>query len=192
MIEKHCSKCNVVKSINEFCSDQSKRDGFYSSCKKCHNNESLRWMKDNRIRFNESKRIRDKNRYANDINFKLATNLRNRLRKALLNQVASKNDKTEDLLGISYSEFKDYIEFLMTSDMGWKNIELDHVRPLSSFDLKDCEQLKEAAHYSNIQHLLAKDNRLKSNRIHEYDLWSQSEKLYDYETFKYYSQLLNE
>ena len=133
-----------------------------------------------------------KERKATDVNFKLANNLRNRLRKALLNQITSKNDTTEALLGISYSEFTNYVEFLMSDDMNWGNIELDHVRPLSSFDLSDIEQLKEAAHYSNIQPLLAKDNRLKSNRIHEYDLWSQSEKLYDYDTLKNYSYLINE
>ena len=80
----------------------------------------------------------------------------------------------------------------MSDGMSWNNIELDHVRPLSSFDLSDIEQLKEASHYSNIQPLLTKDNRSKSNRIHEHDIWSQSERLYDYENYKYYSQLLNE
>ena len=80
----------------------------------------------------------------------------------------------------------------MSDDMNWGNIELDHVRPLSSFDLSDIEQLKEAAHDTNIQPLLTKDNRSKSNRIHEYDIWSQSERLYDNENYKYYSQLLNE
>ena len=98
------------------------------------------------------------------MNFKLAKNLRNRLRKALLKQVALKNDTTESLLGISYSEFINYIEFLMSDDMNWGNIELDRVRPLSSFDLSDIEQLKEAAHYTNIQPILTKDNRSKNNR----------------------------
>ena len=71
----------------------------------------------------------------------------------------------------------------MTDDMDWLNIHLDHVRPLSSFDLKDIEQLKEALHYTNIQPLLAKDNLLKGDRYHEYDLWLHSERLYDYAYF---------
>ena len=125
------------------------------------------------------------------MNFKLAKNLRNRLRKALLKQVALKNDTTESLLGISYSEFTNYIKFLMSDDMNWLNIELDHIRPLS-FDLRDIKQLKQAAHYTNIQPLLAKDNLSKRDRFHEHDIWSQSEKLYDYENYKHYSQLLNE
>ena len=69
------------------------------------------------------------------------------------------------------------------------NIHLDHVRPLSSFDLKNYEQLKEASHYTNIQPLLAKDNLTKGDRFHEHDIWLQSERLYDY---KYYFYLVNE
>ena len=75
----------------------------------------------------------------------------------MLNQVTSKNDKTEDLLGTSLSEFKDYIEYLMTLDVKWKKFHLDHVQPLASFDLTNQEQLKQAAHYTNFQPLLAKD-----------------------------------
>ena len=71
----------------------------------------------------------------------------------------------------------------MTDEMNWDNIHLDHVRPLSSFDLKDIEQLKEASRYTNIQPLLAKDNLLKGDRYHEYDIWLQSENVYDYAHF---------
>ena len=49
----------------------------------------------------------------------------------------------------------------MTDEMNRKNKELDHIRPLSSFDLTIIDQLKEAAHYTNIQPFIAKDNRSK-------------------------------
>ena len=32
----------------------------------------------------------------------------------------------------------------MIPDMTWDNIEIDHVRPISSYDISDDEQLKEA------------------------------------------------
>ena len=150
-----------------------------SRCKTCDEERKRKWYSDNRLRHNEYYR----QRRANDINFKLAANLRSRLRKALLKQVASKNDETESLLGISYSEFKNYIEFLMTDEMNWDNIHLDHVRPLSAFDLKDYEQLKEASHYTNIQPLLPKDNLLKGDRYSEYDLYLHSQRVNDYAYF---------
>ena len=74
----------------------------------------------------------------------------------------------------------------MTSDMEWNNIHLDHVRSISSFDLTKTDQLKEAAHYTNIRPLLAKDNLTERDRYHEYDLWLQSERLYDYAYFLNY------
>ena len=183
MMEKQCGDCKVVKSINEFNKRANTIDGVQHYCRDCQNERSLKWSKNNRERHLENRRRYEKDRRLNDINFRLANNLRNRLRKALLNQLTNKNDTTEDLLGISYSEFKNYIEFLMTDDMDWLNIHLDHVRPLSSFDLKDIEQLKEASHYTNIQPLLAKDNLLKGDRYHEYDIWLQSENVYDYAYF---------
>ena len=192
MMEKQCGDCNVVKSTIEFYKRGISKDGLQSRCKSCDVERYRKWVNKNRLHHNETKRIYHKERLANDINFRLANNLRNRFRKALLRQLTYKNDKTEDLLGISYSEFKEYIEFLMKDDMGWDNIHLDHVRPLTTFDLKDIEQLKEAAHYSNIQPLLAKDNLTKGDRTHEHDIWSQSEKLYDYENYNYYSQVVND
>ena len=111
------------------------------------------------------------------------------MRKALLKQLTQKNDKTEDLLGISFEEFKEYIEFLMTSDMRFDNIHLDHVKALKSFNLTDPDQLKEAAHYTNIQPLLKTDNLKKGSKFHEHDLAVQREKVYDYECFKYYTNL---
>ena len=65
-------------------------------------------------------------------------------------QITSKNDKTEDLLRISYLNFKNYNEFLLSDEIKWGNTHLDHVCSLSSFDLKDSEQLKQATHFSKI------------------------------------------
>ena len=182
-MSKRCTKCEIEKSFSEFGDNMYHGDRKQSRCQECENERKSKWKIDNRERYLENRRRYERERKAIDINFRLTKNLRGRLRKALLKQVASKNDTTEALLGISYSEFKNYIEFLMTPNMNWDNIHLDHVRPLSSFDLKDIEQLKEASHYTNIQPLLAKDNLLKGDRYHEYDIWLQSENVYDYAYF---------
>ena len=159
-MSKRCTKCEVEKIFSEFSFDKTKKDGFYSSCKSCrkkwcdNNSDQLKiyqieWEKNNR----EHIRNRDREKYHNNINYRLSEKLRNRLRQALLRELSKKNETTEALLGISYSEFKEYIEFLMTDDMNWNTFELDHVRPLASFDLKYINQLKEASHYSNNQPL---------------------------------------
>ena len=74
----------------------------------------------------------------------------------------------------------------MTSEMSWESIDLDHIVPLSSFDLTNSIQLKEATHYTNIQPLLKSENRIKGANYHEHDLAVQNEKLYEYEYFKHY------
>ena len=69
----------------------------------------------------------------------------------------------------------------MTTNLNWNNIELDHVYPLSSFNLTDTNQLKEANHYSNIQSLLKRDKRSKISKLHEHDIVVQNERVYEYE-----------
>ena len=63
------------------------------------------------------------------------------------------------------------------------SIDFDHIRPLSSFNLTDREQLKKATHFTNIEPLLKHDNRKKIARYHEYDLMVQNEKIYEYKFF---------
>ena len=91
--------------------------------------------------------------------------------------MTKKNSKTEELLGMSFEGFKNCIEFLMTPEMTWGNIDLDHARPLSSFNPTDPHQLKEASHFSNIQLLLKQAKRMKNARYHEHDLAVQKERL---------------
>ena len=186
MVNKKCLICEVEKPFYEFNKKSDSKDKLYPYCKRCDSLKASQWIKNNREKHNSYKNNYNKKRRTEDDSFRLACNLRSRLRQALLRQVAHKFSKTEELLGISFEEFKEYIEFLMTSEITWDNIELDHVRPLSSFNLTDLEQLKEASHYSNIQPLLKSDNRKKGANYHEHDLMVQNENLYEYEYFKYY------
>lgn len=65
--------------------------------------------------------------------------------------------------------FKVYLESLFQPGMVWENYgndgwHIDHVRPLSSFDLLDPVQFSQACHYTNLQPLWAKDNLSKGNK----------------------------
>jgi hypothetical protein len=107
--------------------------------------------------------------------------LPNRIKHSLrsrLNHAIKRNFKSgsavEDL-GCSIEELKIYLESKFSPDMTWssyghKGWHIDHIVPLSSFDLNNPEELRVACHYKNLQPLWAKDNLVKSNKIIKGDL----------------------
>ena len=103
-----------------------------------------------------------------DIQFRISKNLRRRLRNALNNKIKS-GSAVKDL-GCSIESFKAYLESKFQQGMTWYNYgydgwHIDHIKPLSSFDLTDRKQFLEACHYTNLQPLWAQDNLIKSNNL---------------------------
>ena len=54
--------------------------------------------------------------------FRLRINLSNRINDALKSE--SKSDDTENLIGIPFAQFKNWIEFQFDTDMTWENMEV--------------------------------------------------------------------
>jgi hypothetical protein len=103
-----------------------------------------------------------RHRTKTDLNFKLASNLRHRLWSFLKNGSHVKD------LGCSLEELRSYLESKFSDGMSWDNYgikgwHIDHIRPLSKFDLKDREQFLTACHFTNLQPMWAADNIRKSN-----------------------------
>ena len=48
--------------------------------------------------------------------------------------------------------------------MTWDNIHIDHIKPISVFNLDDEEEFLDCCHYTNLQPLLAVDNLEKHNK----------------------------
>ena len=53
----------------------------------------------------------------------------------------------------------------MTPETNCSNIELDHAKPICTFDLSDDEQLKEAFNWRDTQPLLKKDHLHKGTKF---------------------------
>lgn len=150
-----CLKCN-----NSFLAIATQKE-----CKKCYilnkaNSDDILSRK------RELKRQYVRNKYRTDLNFRLADNLRSRLNTAIK---STKAGSAVNNLGCSIEELKIYLESLFQPDMTWDNYgkngwHIDHIKPLSKFDLSDIEQLKEGCNYINLQPLWAKDNLKKSNK----------------------------
>lgn len=108
----------------------------------------------------------------NDINFRVKTLVRNRILALLKNNNISTTSKCLQLLGISIPEYKKYLETLFITGMTWGNQgewHIDHIKPLSSFDLKNKEEQKIAFHYTNTQPLWAIENFKKSAKVASLD-----------------------
>lgn len=108
-----------------------------------------------------------------DIIFSLTINLRNRLYQAIKNN--QKVGSAVKNLGCSieflkqYLESKFYINKETNEQMNWKNYGLngwhiDHIKPLSSFNLTNIDEFLKACHYTNLQPMWAKENIKKGNK----------------------------
>ena len=121
---------------------------------------------ENKVKILERERKHNKNRYVEDLQYRLKCILRKRLRTAIKNN--QKIGSAVRDLGCSIEDLKKHLESQFQSGMTWDNHgewHIDHIKPLASFDLQDPTQLREACHYSNLQPLWAKDNLKKGATI---------------------------
>jgi hypothetical protein len=189
---KHCSKCNNFKSLTLFGKCTRNRDGLKSQCKDCraisrrqryeknktkvllqkktyYNKNRIKELAQNKAyrrseRGKEKRRKRQKIRLETDVNYRLMRNHRCRIWHAL--RGISKEESSKKLLGCQNQEYSDHIakQFLPGMTFDHKDVVIDHMIPLRSFDLSDPEERRKSCHYTNLQPLWAKDNGAKSDK----------------------------
>lgn len=177
-MKKRCKKCNLEQDLCNFNKDSSRKTGYNYNCKNCTSKFRKIWRLKNKDKENlrkkeyyysnkrkhlDSQNKRRKIRRKTDINFRLRENLRSRMSNLIKSGSAIRD------LGCSIEEFKKYIESKFQPQMNWNNYglngwEIDHIIPLSSFDLSNIKDLRKATHYTNLQPLWKLDNIKKSNK----------------------------
>jgi hypothetical protein len=178
---RECKRCGVniehKRSDAIFCSKKCKKDHWHrqqypipmvrltnEERKIRHKIRKKRWQTNNRDKYLANMRRYCKERYYNDVNYRLAINLRNRLNIAI-DRGYKAGSAVRDL-GCIISELKTHLESLFEPGMTWDNYgkwHIDHKKPLNKFDLSNYEDLKEACNYKNLQPLWAEDNIAKSD-----------------------------
>ena len=103
-----------------------------------------------------------KNRTKTDVNFRLIRKRRRRILLALNGK--SKSSSALDILGIDVETYRKWIEWQFTPEMNWRNIEIDHVKPICMFNVSEDEQLKEAFSWKNTRPLLKHDHHLQGTK----------------------------
>lgn len=177
---KKCSKCKKEKDTSLFYKHRKTKDKLYPSCKVCQKEYSSTYVKskihrDYNSEYQKSEKYKEyakkyykeyrRVRYATDPQYRIANNLRKRLRDALKGNWKVGSAVRD--LGCSIHELKSYLTKQFTYGMTWENYgewHIDHIKPLSKFDLTNRVDLLQAVHYTNLQPLWAKENISKGNR----------------------------
>lgn len=140
MLAVACKCCGVPKNIIDFPSNKAKI-GINTKCYSC-----------------TSKSYHP-----------LQKNIKGRIYNSIKSYKGRKKALTIDLLGMNILEYKKYLSDRFTSKMNWDNYgtywEIDHIIPVSLFNLNDENQQRQAFHYTNTQPLTIEKNRAKRNRV---------------------------
>lgn len=122
------------------------------------------YTKINKDILNEKRRIRENYRNKTDILFKLKKNYRNRIYDYYSGTNRSKRSK--EIIGLSWDEFKNYLESKFQPGMNWNNYgawHIDHIIPLCSASNEI--ELEKLFYYTNCRPLWAKENIQKGGKI---------------------------
>lgn len=142
---KECRDCKENKSIIEFRLNRNR-------CKDCERKFNREYVLDRRH---------------NDPICKIIYNCRNRLLSAIGKQ--NKKQETVSYLGEDINNIKKWLEFCFVDTMTWDNQgsfwHIDHVIPVSRFNLKNEEDVIRCFNWKNLSPLTKKENLTKSNNI---------------------------
>lgn len=139
------------------------------------NPENLESVKNSRKKYAKSEHGKKalneyrRNKLKNDPVFRMAVNLRLRLRRIIKQQGGKdKYAKMLEIVGMDWGGFKKYIENKFKPGMTWDNYgthwHLDHIKAITKFDLLTEQGQKQSCHYTNLQPLWALENLKKGNR----------------------------
>lgn len=165
---KICKKCELDKELEEFHKSSRQKDGYNYYCKKCMRNankkawnehgykrvERMReYGRENQARHTETSRIWQNKKYKEDPEYRIKDILRTRFYFAVNKE--DKFDSVINLIGCSPSKVKEYLSKDFKKEWNWENQgelwEIDHIIPLSKFDLTNPEEQRKAFHYTNLQ-----------------------------------------
>ena len=119
-------------------------------------------------RINKNRRAyeRRKQRKKEDPIYKAKLGLRRSIRKSITNRGWTKTSSTQEILGISWDEFRLHMERQFKEGMSWENRSdwhIDHIIPLATAQC--VEDIYKLNHYTNLQPLWPEENLAKGSKI---------------------------
>ena len=170
-IPLYYKKCKNCKEIKYFLQFNKKCDGKYgvrTICKQCEIQIRQNVYKNpelltKRRLYNKKAKLKNKN---NPLDI-LKRSLRGRIYDWCKNKNIKKNNSLAKILGISFTDFKIYIENKFDQNMNWNNYgkywHIDHIKPLCL--AKTEEEMIQLNYYTNLRPLEALENLRKSSKF---------------------------
>jgi hypothetical protein len=168
-VKKHCLTCG-----NEFMA-------YLCGGKYCSRKCRPPWNKGKRIfKTLEEKRVHKNKIRIEQRRYNLKEKVADRIRTLIRNSISRHNSrdfinykklsKTKTLLGCDVRFFKTYLEKQFKIGMSWDNYgnghnkwNIDHIKPVSKFNLTKLSEQKKAFHFTNCQPMWAIENIKKGN-----------------------------
>ena len=155
-----------IKENKEIRNEYSKE--YYYNNKEYYKNKNKEYRNNNKDKIREYQKKYTKERKQSDSLFKLKILLRISFNQAFKRNNYTKKSKTQEILGCSFEEFKNYLESKFESWMNWDNHglydgtkdygwDIDHMIPLTSAITE--EDVIRLNHHTNLQPLCSKINR---------------------------------
>ena len=189
--KKRCTKCDSIKLFEDYSPQKAGFMGVTAKCKVCANEYDKDFQSKNPTRAKRDKSPKAKeyrkqyiaenkdwwrkyereyrsSRKQEDMFFKIKSNLSSRLSDLIKNRIIGQ--RTVELLGCDKDTFLQHLESQFTEGMTWENYGLkgwhvDHIMPISSYDLTNEDEVKKACHYTNLQPLWWQDNLEKGDKV---------------------------
>ena len=130
-----------------------------------HKDVILNYQAANKSKMSHDHKVYCAVRRKNDENFYIGCKLRSRLWNTLHSQCAVKSDHTMDLCGCSEEFLHGYISHQFVPGMTLHNVHVDHIIPLSAFNLKCKFHQRLACHYTNLRPMWPIDNIKKGAKV---------------------------
>lgn len=143
---------------------KEQRKLWHDSNKETVDANRKKWIEEHSDEYNEYMKKYQRERYRNNIDYKIKTLLNARIRSCLI-----KSKPTLDFIGCDFIQFREWIEFQFDEHMNWSNIgtywHIDHVKPCASFDFQNDEDIKECFKWSNLRPLEKRENSSKGSKV---------------------------
>ena len=166
MATRECNDCKMTLPLASFSASRRRRDGLQRVCKPCNSLYfKMRVDKTERREWNKQY-LRHKRK--NDLQYKIKSNLAQRVRGALKGK-SKKSASTLALLGCDVDFLTRYLKELLPitapNATSLEECHIDHIIPCKMYDLTDPIEQQKCFNWRNLQPLTPHDNLTKNARM---------------------------